>query len=533
MIVEFDVVVDVDPGALEAGDCQAGLWLTINTSPAPPIPMQLPIRIDDSAPASLQVQIAQEIRELILRGKLSPGARMPASRELAADLSVSRNTVVGAFERLMSEGLLEAREPTGTFVAQRFWTEAKTSVVAGRSTSGVWPLKRGIEHLQFHAEPHIVVAPFGQRLPFDFWVGRPDARLFPIRIWQSLLSRMLRGASHQLSEYGDPQGLPALREAIAHHVGASRGIATDASRILVTNGIQEGLNLLGRLLMATGVQVVVENPCYSGASRVFAQHGVHLRPVAVDGDGMDPAQLSHAAAVAYVTPSHQYPLGSSLSLPRREALLAWAETCGAYVAEDDYDSDFFYDGTPLPALKSLDRDDRVVYLGTFSKSLGAGLRIGYMILPAELCTPARNAKAMLNNCQPWLEQAALAAFISEGRYAEHLRRLRRMYAARRNHLCATMAHHLPDWQVQGSGAAMHAVIHLPVGGIDAQTVERAARAHGVGVYGLDNGNAEWFGPDPHDLRRRILLFGYAALNESEISDALLRVRDAVAEMQSR
>jgi GntR family transcriptional regulator/MocR family aminotransferase len=489
--------------------------------------MQLPIRIDESAPTSLQVQIAQEIRELILGGKLESGTRMPASRELAADLGVSRNTVVGAFERLMSEGLLEAREPTGTFVAQRFWADAASGPAAEPPAPAVGPLDRPVRHLQFHAESHIVVAPFGQSLPFDFWVGRPDARLFPIRLWQSLLGRMLHGVTHQLCEYGDPQGLPALREAIARHVGATRGIATDASRILITNGIQEGLNLLGRLLMAPGVQVAVENPCYSGASLVFAQHGVQLRPVAVDEDGMDPSELNDAVAVAYVTPSHQYPLGASLSLARREALLAWAQACGAYVAEDDYDSDFIYDGTPLPALKSLDHDDRVVYLGTFSKSLGAGLRIGYMILPAELCAPARHAKALLNNCQPWLEQAALAALIDEGGYAEHLRRLRRVYAARRNHLCTAIAQRLPDWQVQGSGAAMHVVIRLPAGGIDAQTVERAARAHGVGVYSIGHGNAQWFGADPQDLQRRVLLFGYASLNESEISDALLRLRDAV------
>ena len=491
--------------------------------------MQLPIQLDDAAQKSLQVQIAEQVRVLILDGRLSPGTRLPASREMAADLGVSRNTVVGAFARLFSEGLLEARESTGTFVAQRFWTDGACDSVPDHAAVPAAAPRQQVDHLQFHVESHIVVAPNTNRLPFDFWVGRPDARLFPMRNWHALLSRMLRGAARQLCDYGDPQGLPALREAIAAHLGATRGIATDARRILITNGIQEGLNLVARLLVGAGIRVVVENPCYSGASRVFAQHGATLVPVTVDGDGMDPALLPASAALVYVTPSHQYPMGSSLPLARREALLGWAEACGAYIAEDDYDSDFFYDGTPLPAMKGLDRNDQVIYLGTFSKSLGAGLRLGYMVLPAELCTPARNAKALLNNCQPWLEQAALAAFMAEGGYDEHVRRLRRLYGARRNHLCAALGHHLPDWKVQGSGAAMHAVIQLPAGGVDVHTVERAARARGVGVYSIVNGNAQWFGADPQDQRRRLLLLGYAALEEAEISDALRRLTDVVAE----
>lgn len=488
--------------------------------------MQLPLQLVPAAGKSLQAQIAEQIRQLILDRRLAPSTRMPATRELASDLRVSRNTVMGAYARLIAEGLIESREPTGTFVVDRVHDEGPSVVPLPCVGAGLVPASRAV-HLRMRAESHQVMPPYAHELGFDFWVGRPDARLFPMRAWQSLLLRMLRGNARKLCDYGDPQGLWELRVAIAAHVGATRGIATSPERIVVTNGIQEGLNLLACLLVAPGVQVAVENPCYRGAANVFVNHGATLLPVAVDRDGLDPCYLPATAALAYTTPSHQYPLGATLSLPRRQALLDWASACGGYVAEDDYDSDFFYDGTPLPALKSLDRNDQVIYLGTFSKSLGAGLRIGYMVLPVELVESACHAKALLNNCQPWLEQAALAAFIADGGYAHHLRRLRQLYAARRNHLCAALAHFLPDWQVDGHGGGMHVVARLPEEGPVAREVEALARASGIGVYGIDSGNALMLGVPDTDALHRVVLLGYAALNETEVSDALLRLRQAV------
>ncbi len=491
--------------------------------------MQLPIQIEAASGKSLQAQIAEQIRQLIVDHRLAPGLRMPASRELAGDLGVSRNTVTGAFARLAAEGLLEAREPIGTFVAQHLPAHGPPGGPTARPADAHPASAHGRRrhHLKFHGQSHLVVAPWEGVLQHDFWVGRPDARLFPLRRWQTLLMRMLRHSPRHLCAYGDPQGLPELRAAIATHVGATRGIATDASRVLITNGIQEGLNIMAWLLITTGVKVAVENPCYRGAAHVFTGHGAALQPVRVDGEGIDVAALPRSAALTYVTPSHQYPLGVPMSLARRQALLDWAADGGGYIAEDDYDSDFFYDGTPLPALKSLDRQDQVIYFGTFSKSLGAGQRIGNKVLPAELCAPARHAKALLNNCQPWLEQAALAAFIADGSYGEHLRRLRQLYAARRGHLCAALAHGLPDWRIEGSGGGMHVVVRLPAGGPDAQAVEALARAHGIGVYGIANGNAQTFHIGHGHPLQRVLLFGYAAMNETEISDAVLRLRHAV------
>lgn len=489
--------------------------------------MQLPLQVDQAAGKSLQVQITEQIRQLILDGRLVAGARIPATRELAQDLGVSRNTILGAFARLTAEGLLVAREPTGTYVAEHLAADGPAVLPLVDATPRATMQQRRRQRLKFRSEAHDVLAPWGQELEFDFWVGRPDSRLFPLRRWQALLMGKLRTGARHLCEYGDPQGVLALREAISAHVGATRGIAARPDRILVTNGIQEGLNLLAWLLIAPNVEVAVENPCYQGAAQVFAGHGGRLQPVPVDAQGLVCEALPRSAALAYVTPSHQYPLGSTLSLERREALLAWAARSGAYVIEDDYDCDFFYDSAPLPALKSLDRHGQVIYLGTFSKSLGAGLRLGYMVLPQELCEPARHAKALLNNCQPWLEQAALAAFIAEGGYAEHLRRLRQLYAARRNHLCAAVTHGLPQWRCSGEGGGMHLVVQLPDDGPDALEVETQARALGVGVYGIPHGNARLWDAAGDEPLRRVLLLGYAALTETEVSEALLRLRRVV------
>ena len=488
--------------------------------------MQLPIRVDKAARESLQTQVASQVRQLILDGRLAPGTQMPASRNLARDLAVSRNTVMGAFARLVAEGLLETREPTGTFVTEyRATGRPDAEAVQHSATALRAPRQRA--RIRFHAQSHVVVAPHGRALPFDFWVGRPDARLFPLRAWRRLLTHHLDDAPHHLCDYGDPQGLYELREAICGHVGATRGIATDPDHILITNGIQEGLNLLAVLLTEPGVPVAIENPCYLGAAHVFARHGAALHSVQVDAHGIDPERLPPVAALAYVTPSHQYPMGGTLSLARRSALLRWAADCGAYIAEDDYDSDFFYDSTPLPALKSLDRYDQVIYLGTFSKSLGAGLRVGYMVLPAELCQPARNAKALLNNCQPWLTQAVLADFIGSGEYARHVRRLRQTYTARCAQLRAGLAFFMPQWRVHGAGSGMHLVAHLPADGPRAHEVEARARSAGVGIYAIANGNAHLHAVADDDPLHHVLLLGYASLSESEISGALLRLRNAV------
>ncbi len=456
---------------------------------------------------------------------------MPASRTLARDLNISRNTVLGAYQRLGDEGFLETREQVGTFVAARVRADGPHDAVpapAARTYEGD-ALLAG--RLRFRAQPHCVLSPRRDGLAHDLWIGRIDARLFPARAWRSLLLQLLDSPGSNLSEYGEPEGLAALRCSIAAYVGAARGIVADPAQILITSGIQEGLSLLARLLVQPGVDVVIEDPCYRGASGVFASHGARLRSAPVDADGIDTAALPRAAALAYVTPSHQYPLGSTLSLERRRALLDWSHACGAYLVEDDYDSDFYYDRAPLPALKSQDTHDHVVYLGTFSKSVGAGLRLGFMVLPWQLIEPARAAKSLFNNCEPWLEQAVLTRFINEGGFAHYLRRLRRICVARRDHLRAAIAHHLPGSRIAGAESGMHLAFYLPNELPGAAELEQAARAHGVGIYSIGSANAYLSPAGCSEALTRCLLVGYASLSECEISEAMLRVRQALESLR--
>ncbi|MBN9427857.1 MAG: PLP-dependent aminotransferase family protein [Burkholderiales bacterium] len=443
--------------------------------------------------------------------------------------------MLGVYLRLAEQGIVNSREQVGTYVAHQGYIDgplrgplhARASADEHDSPPAHEPDTRLQRRLQFHSHSHRVISPHTEGLTHDFWIGQVDPRLYPTNAWRSLLVRMLQASCDQLCHYGDPQGLVQLREAIAAYVGAARGIATDASRVLITNGIQEGLSLLAHLLVRPGVEVAVEDPCYRGASSVFASHGALLRPVPVDADGLDPEALPRSATLAYVTPSHQYPMGARLTLARRKALLAWSREVGAYVVEDDYDSDFCYDDAPLPALKSEDRFDHVVYLGTFSKSLGAGLRLGYMVLPQQLVGPARAAKALLNNCQPWLEQAALAAFLAEGDHAHHLRRLRRTCALRRDHLKAAILNQLPGTRIDGAHSGMHLAAYLPAHLPDVRRIEHAARSVGIGVYGVESANAQLFDARRASQLDHCLLFGYARLSETEISEALLGLRRAI------
>lgn len=488
----------------------------------------MPLRIDGNNGQSLQLQLFEQIRRLILDGRLCACTRMPASRTLAADLGLSRNTVVLAYERLVSEGYLEMRQPVGTFVSEKVMADSPLQpappVTDERDANAV----RRRTRLVFRGESHVVVSPYEKPVPYDFWVGRPDARLFPGMAWQRLISRKLRQMPGRISGYSDPAGLPELRAAIVGHVGAARGIKAAASQVLVVNGIQEGLNILARMFVQRGTDVAIENPCYRGAANVFASHGARLLPVPTDDDGLDIGCLPQEAALIYLTPSHQYPTGATLSLERRAQLLAWAERRRTYIVEDDYDSDFHYDGIPLPALQSLDTHDQVIHLGTFSKSLAAGLRIGYMIVPRHLAAAATAVKALLNNSSPWLAQAVLADFIDSGAFAHHLRRIRTIYRARRNRLLDALGRHFGAVDIRGTQGGMHLVWRLPGQFPGAFDLERRSQRVGVGVYSIKTGNALIAGKAA-DLRHlRTLMLGYAALDENEIEEGVHRLAGVLA-----
>ena len=253
-----------------------------------------------------------------------------------------------------------------------------------------------------------VVNPNRHKLAIDFWVGRPDPHSFPTNIWRRLIIRNLTSGNPNLTEYRDPAGIFGLRKAIAEHLGPARGINTTPEQVIVVNGSQEALNLVARLLIEKDTRVVTECPCYQGAAYVLESYGAQLNPVRVDKNGLDVSELPQTRiSLAYVTPSHQYPMGATLPLERRVRLLDWAWEVGAYIVEDDYDSDFRHHGSPLTAVAGQDRHGCVIYMGTFSKSIGAGLRLGYLVVPNELVDPARTVKTLMDNGHSWLDQAVL------------------------------------------------------------------------------------------------------------------------------
>lgn len=489
--------------------------------------MQLPLHLDTETGQSLQSQLFQQIRRLIQEECLRPGMKLPASRMMARDLGVSRNTVVLAYEQLVAEGYLEVRPPVGTFVSSDLLPDCLDTPLPVLLTSSGAMIAEPCARLQFKGQPHIVVSPYKKPAQFDFWVGRPDARLFPILEWVKIMRRRLRYLQDGNSGYGHPAGLWELRQAIAEYVGAARGIQASATDVLVVNGIQEGLSILAQLFVREGTNVVIEDPCYLGAANVFASHGARLLPVAVDNEGICTDNLP-AAALAYLTPSHQYPTGATLSMRRRAEILAWAQQHESYILEDDYDSDFYYDSAPLPALKSQDGFGRVIYMGTFSKSLGAGLRVGYLVLPPRIFEAAMTAKSLLNNCSTWLIQALLADFLGAGAYQHHLRRIRTIYSGRRNTLVTALDEHFGAGGISGAQSGMHLTWRIPSGLPKAFEVERRAREVSVGVYSFHTGNSHIHGDHVRVGCARMMMLGYAALSEFEIKEGIARLARALA-----
>ncbi|PWB42100.1 MAG: transcriptional regulator [Rhodocyclales bacterium] len=486
--------------------------------------MEIPISLDLDSRQSLQAQLYEQIRKLILGGRLKPGTPLPASRVLAGQLGVSRNTVMLAYERLSAEGYLQTREAIGTYVSFELPEDclnAKRLASAAEACVQDFPTRRKIA---FEGRPQAVVN--HRHLAYDFWLGRPDPHSFPIKAWRRLINRTLVTAGTRLTEYRDPAGLIDLRKAIADHIGPARGINVDPDQIIIVAGCQEGLNLTARLLLREGMSVAIENPAYQGAAYLYESYRARLMPVCVDESGLCVEDLpEEGAALLYVTPSHQYPMGFTLSLERRLRLLDWAWRTGTYIVEDDYDSDFRYRGSPIPALMGLDSHGCVIYLGTFSKSIGAGLRIGYLVVPKHLAGPARTAKALLDNGHPWLEQAVLAEFLAGGGYDNHLRRIRQSYAERRDCLADCLKRHFGEVVISGAECGMHIAWHLGEELPRAAELQAMAAEHGVGVYTLQSGAACDFGGCAYS--ERAIMLGFSSLNERQVRTGIERVAAAV------
>jgi GntR family transcriptional regulator/MocR family aminotransferase len=484
--------------------------------------MQLPIRIDSHSQQTLQTQIVEQIHDLIRGGQLRPGSAVPSSRELSEQLHVSRNTVTEAYESLIAEGYLDTQRAVGTFVSK---TVPDTSTAGEQQTPQRAPSHQRAVNLPLPYTGRGLpgLHKLGDRnLVYDFALGRTDAGSFPEKIWRRLIVDCLGGAAERMSEYNDPAGLPELRQLITNFLGPARGMVVSPEQVIIVAGCQQGLNLAAHLFVGTNTRVVVEAPCYRGAAFLFESYGGKIVPVPVDELGIDVGRLpEQPVKLAYVTPSHQFPTGVTLSLDRRIALLEWAARVGAYILEVDYDADFRYQDSPLPSLHALDRHRSVIYMSSFSRSIGPGLRLGYVVVPRELIRAATTIKALTDNGQPWLEQATLAQFIRDGSLVTHLKRIRYTYRRRRDALVRALHRHFGDVEISGTEAGMHLVWRLRRGLAPAQQFQAAAHAQGVGVYPLHDSPAYFY--EHMEDWERILLLGYTLLSEEQIAQGIARL----------
>lgn len=484
--------------------------------------MQLSIKLKNIRGKSLQIQIFESIRELIINQYLKPGELLPSSRLLSEQLNVSRNTVILAYDRLISEDYVYSKESVGTFVNASLPEESLTlkkyleaNVINDDEQSEFHPIL-------FKGRVQALNNPHKELLDIDFWIGKPDYKSFPVSTWRKLMLNKLRSSGPDMIQYHDPAGISELREAIANHIRPARGIDVDPGQIVIVNGSQEALNVAARLLVQQGTKVVTECPCYQGAVFVLESYGAEIQPVKTDENGIDVSQLpKEKISLAYVTPSHQYPLGATLTLNRRIKLLDWAKEVGAYIIEDDYDSDFRHHGSPLTALAGQDPHGCVIYMGTFSKSIGAGLRIGYMVVPHKMIEPAKTVKALIDNGHAWLDQAVLSDFISSGLYAKHLRKIRRVYLSRRDCLIEELGKYFGKVSLTGLEGGMHLAWHLPENLPEAKVIKQLAERSGVGIYTLESGAAYDFGESSYS--KNTLLFGYSSTTEDEIREGVSRI----------
>jgi len=488
--------------------------------------MQFALHLDPKSKMNLQMQIYEQLAAHIREGRLKPGGVLPSSRDLSRQLGVSRNTVSEAYEKLGADGYINTAPKKGTFVSKTVPEDAMSMgarplIESSDSTNSVnLPLPytgRGSPGLYAPPDTQILI---------DFRFGRSDAHSFPDKIWRRLLLECLGGASERISQYNDPAGVPELRQLIADYLGPSRGMSVTAEHIIIVGGFQQGINLAAHLMVGVNTPVVMEAPCYRGAAFLFETYGGKVIPVPVDEFGIDVSRLpDHRVKLIYVTPSHQFPTGGTMSLERRMTLLDWAARTGAYILEVDYDSDFRYEGSLLPSLHSLDRNGCVIYLNSFSRSLGPGLRLGFMAIPRDLLRAATTLKALIDNGSPWLEQATLAQFIRNGSLANHLRRLRNTYQGRRDAVKSSIEKHFGEVVVSGDAGGTHMLWELPSQCPPAAELQQTARGAGVGIHPLRSGTVLHEDALP-GFERRVLL-GYVHLTPAQIDQGFARIADAL------
>jgi GntR family transcriptional regulator/MocR family aminotransferase len=467
--------------------------------------------LDRASSTPLRRQIYEQWREAILSGRFRPGQSVPSTRELAATLDVARSTVTEAYDQLIAEGYLESARGSGTFVCRELPDAMLTIRQRSEpSISAPAPIRLTRFGAGLSYDYHRTVAPPGV---IFFPNGTPDLSSFPFALWRKLMNRHLRAAKADVFDYADyTAGYPPMRAEIASYVSRMRAVHATFDQVVVVNGSQQSLDLCARLLISPGDEVGFENPGYQGARRIFEAAGARLRPLAVSAEGVVLSDLGRKTKLVYITPSHQFPTGVSMSLATRLELIAWARRSGAVIVEDDYSSEYRYSGPPLPSLQGLAGDVPVIYIGTFSKVMFPGLRIGYLIVPRSLVKTFTRAKWLQDRSTPVLEQKALYDFMREGHLERHIRRMRRLYGARREALAGALARNFGDRvHILGDAAGMHLMAAFD----DPRVAERAERNR----VQLLSAAAYYLTKPPGNE----FIFGFSSVGERTIREGIKRM----------
>ncbi len=475
------------------------------------------VPLDHSSSVPLHKQLYERFRDAILNGQLRTGSRLPSTRELALHLGLSRNTIMTAFEQLLAEGFLTGKVGAGTYVTHSLGSHslAKPPVVESK----IEPATAGsrVSGILTQEPPELFLDSLG-----PFRASVPALDLFPWPRWSSLLSQCARKQTRAHLAYSGPLGLEPFREAIANYLRTARNVRCDAGQIIVVSGSQQALSLAAQVLLEKGDLVWLEEPCYPGARDAFLLHGLALGPVAVDDEGLNVQlgrQLFPNARFAYVTPSHQYPLGVTMSLQRRLELLDWATENAAWIIEDDYDSEYRYASRPLSSLQGLAEQNRVIYVGSFSKVLFPSLRLGYMVVPAPLIDRFTAVRKALDVFPPPLFQMVLTEFINHGHFARHIRRMRATYSDRRDELVACLQREFGDRARAGiadSGTYLLLYFHQDVS--DLEVCQEAARR---GIVATPLSRCYRHAPGASGI-----LLGFGGTHPEQIGPAVTVLREA-------
>lgn len=489
----------------------------------------LPVSLDRSNARPLQRQLFDQLREIILAGRVAPGARLPSSRSLARELGCSRNTVIGAYDQLYGEGYVEGESGSGTYVSSVLPEELLGSrPLAAPASDGVGSTVD---------DPEARLSERGRRLSAArgevmrrhgaFTPGLPETSQFPWETWNRLSTRVWREPSLGLVRHGEPGGYQPLRKAIASYLRAMRGVRCAWEQVLITNGGQQCTSIAAMAVTDPGETVWVEEPGYAGLRGPLLACGLSMVPVPVDGEGMSLEQAlarEPAARLAVITPSRQYPLGVTMSLARRLQFLEWAAERNGYILEDDYDSEYRYGGRPFSALQGLDRAGRVIYAGSFSKVLFPSLRLGYLVVPEGLIGAMTRLRQSIDDHPSSLAQPVLAAFFEEGHFAAHVRRMRRLYEARQQNLLAASRAHLGGLlELAPDESGMHLVAGLaPALAARMSDQDASARAAKAGIVAPHL--AGFFVEEP---TRQGLLLGYAAVPGEDMEEKVRLLTQAL------